>query len=85
MSRMFRFASALLILASLTCGSLGAFPLYPGITPTPAPTGGILAAFVEWISSLPRPDRPADTAPHRSQPKDGAAIDPVGGGGGGGG
>ena len=84
MSRSVRLAAVMLILASLTCGSLGALPLAPGITPAPNLAGSILASVVEWIASLLRPDRPGDTAPHRSQPKDGAAIDPGGGGGGGG-
>ena len=81
MSRMVRVVPALLILASLTCGSLGALPL--SLSSLPAePAGSFLAAVVEWIASLLGPDRPGGTAPQRPQPKDGAAINPGGGGGG---
>jgi hypothetical protein len=83
MSRMVRFASALLILASLTCASLGAVP--PRFSSPPVePAGSFLAAAVEWLASLLAPDRLAGTAPQRPQPKEGGVIDPSGGGGGGG-
>jgi hypothetical protein len=71
----------MLILAALTCGSLGALPLYPGITPGPVPAGGFLTAVLEWIATLLAPDRPTGMVSPRPQPKDGGVVDPTGGGG----
>jgi hypothetical protein len=81
MSRTVRTAAVLLILATLTCGSLGALPLGPRLAPD-----GFLTAVVEWVVSLLTPDRLARDTPKPPPPtKDGAVVDPSGGGGGGGG
>lgn len=79
MSRSIRFAAALLILASLTCGSLCALP--PSFRTIPAETGGgdFLAKVVEWIASLLAPDRPTGGVPQPSpQAKDSSSLDPHG-------
>jgi hypothetical protein len=81
MSRSIRFAAALLILASLTCGSLYALP--PSFRTIPAETGrgDFLTAVVGWIAALLAPDRPASGAPQPPpQTKDGSHMDPQGGG-----
>lgn len=80
MSRRVRFASVLLILGALTCGSLGALPL--GLRPVPAESTriGFVTAVVEWIASLFTPDRETGRAPAAAQPKGGTNVDPNGGG-----
>jgi len=75
MSRPVRSAAALLILAALTCGSLGALPFGPRITPAENARGDFLTAVVEWIVSL-FAHGPASGTP---QIKDGVHIDPSGG------
>jgi hypothetical protein len=84
MSRMVRTAAALLIFASLTCGSLGALPFGPRLAPDEGGSGSFLAAVVEWVTSLLAPDRPVRDTPQPPPPtKDGHIADPSGGGGGG--
>lgn len=80
MSRRIRFAAALLILASLTCGSLGALP--PSFRTIPAESGrsDFLTAIVEWIAAVLAPDRPAGQAPQPPpQTKESSGLDPYGG------
>jgi|GEM_PF-3564066 len=81
MSRSVRFAAALLILAALTCGSLGALPFGPRITPAETARGDFLTAVVEWIASLFVGDRHTGDVAQPSQPtaKDGSTLDPHGG------
>jgi hypothetical protein len=78
MSRKLRFAAALLILASLTCGSLGALPLGPRITPAESARGDFLTAVVEWIASLFALEPAVGKVPTLPQTKDGVHIDPSG-------
>ncbi len=83
MSRTVRFASTLLILAVLTCGSLGAWPLGLPNAPTLDGGGDLLTAVVEWIASILAPDHPSggDTPSPESPPTmKGTQIDPHGGG-----
>jgi hypothetical protein len=80
MSRTFRFAAALLILASLTCGSLGALPSSSRTIPAESGRSDFLAAIMEWIASVLTPDRPAGEAPQPPpQSKDSSSLDPHGG------
>jgi hypothetical protein len=83
MSRSIRFAAALLILASLTCGSLSALPSSSRTIPADSGRGDFLSAVVEWITSLLRPDRPVGKGlppPQQPQGKEGSGYDPNGGG-----
>jgi hypothetical protein len=78
MSRKIRFAAALLVLVSLTTGSLGALPF--GLRLIPAERGdSFLTAVVEWIGSLLNLDRSSGNAPPAPQTKDGTHVDPSGG------
>jgi hypothetical protein len=77
MSRTVRFAAALLVVASLTCGSLGALPLGSRIMPAESARGDFLTAFVEWIASLLAPDQPSGEAT-KPPTKDGSTLDPHG-------
>jgi len=79
MSRKIRFAAALLILASLTCGSLVALPFGPRVIPAETARGDFLTAVVEWISSLFAKQPSVGRVPAPPQAKDGAHIDPSGG------
>ena len=81
MSRTFRFAAALLIIASLTGGSLGALPPSSRTISAESGRGDFLTALVEWIVGLLAPDRPgSDTSkPPPPSTKDGSALDPHGG------
>lgn len=80
MSRTVRFAAALLILASLTCGSLGALPFGSRLIAAETGRGSFLTAVVEWIASLFVRDRSSGDVPAVPQTKDGTYIDPHGGG-----
>jgi hypothetical protein len=81
MSGRVRFAAALLILASLTCGSLRALPAGPRVAPAESSRGDFLTAVVEWIASRLALDRPTGEVPKPpQQTKDGSYIDPHGGG-----
>jgi len=81
MSRNVRIAATLLILASLTCGSLGALPSRPRITLVEHDRGGFLNAVLEWIASVFAPARPTGDTPNPSSPqtKDSSSLDPHGG------
>lgn len=78
MSRTVRFTSTLFILAALTCGSLGAWPL--GLRVTPATDGGgdFMAEVVEWIASFLTPGRPTGEVRKPAPTKDSACVDPSG-------
>jgi hypothetical protein len=80
MSRTFRFAAALLILASLTCGSLVALPPSSRTIPAESGRSDFLTALVEWIAALLAPDRPTGEVPKpEPQTKEGSSYDPSGG------
>jgi hypothetical protein len=80
MSRRIRFAAALLILASLTCGSLGALPPSFRAVPAESVRSDFLTAIVEWIAGLLAPDRPTGEVPNPTpQTKEGSSYDPSGG------
>jgi len=80
MSRSIRFAAALLILASLTCGSLGALSLSSRTISPETGKGDFLTKAVEWIASLLAPDRPNGGNPQPPpQTKDSSSLDPHGG------
>jgi hypothetical protein len=81
MSRTIRFGAALLILASLTCGSLGASSRGSRIPPIEHGRGDFLNAIVEWIASVYARERPSGDAPKPSSPqtKDTSSLDPHGG------
>jgi hypothetical protein len=77
MSRKIRFAAALLILSSLSLGSLHALPLlHPGVAPH---EGGTLMAVVDWLTSFVPGSKPHGKAPSHSRPKSSYAVDPNGG------
>jgi hypothetical protein len=80
MSRKIRFAAALLVLVSLTTGSLGALSF--GFRLIPAERGdSFLTAVVHWVASLFTPERPDRIVPQPSPPtKDASSVDPYGGG-----
>jgi hypothetical protein len=81
MSRTVRFVAALVILASLTCGSLAALPC--GLRSIPAENAGsdFLTAAVEWLASILAREPSGGKAPvPEPQSKDGSHIDPIGGG-----
>ena len=79
MSRPIRFAAALMILAALTCGSLGALPFGSRLVPAENVRGGFLTAIVEWIAAVFAPSPSTRDAPKPPQTKDGVHIDPSGG------
>ena len=85
MSRTVRTAAALLTLAALTCGSLGALPFGPRPAPDEGGKGSFLSAVVEWMASWLAPDRISPVVPPEepSQTKDSSSLDPSGGPGGG--
>lgn len=77
MSRKIRFAAALLILGSLTCGSLSAFPLEHR-TVLAQEGAGTLTVLVDWVASLFSWKRVQGTAPRHAQPKIASQLDPDG-------
>jgi len=80
MLRIMRFAAALLILASLTCGSLVALPPSSRTIPAETGKGDFLTKVAEWIASLLAPDRPVGEIPKpQPQTKEGSSMDPQGG------
>lgn len=79
MSRSVRFAAALLVLVSLTCGSLGALPFGPRTVPAADGSGDFLTAVVEWIVALFASNWPTSDAPKPPESKEGSYIDPAGG------
>lgn len=82
MSPKVRFASALLVVAALACGSLGALPLGPRVAPPESVQSGIVTAVVEWVVALltpGTPERPTRSAHKPAQTKAGSNMDPNGG------
>lgn len=79
MSRRTRFASALLVVVVVTCGSLSALPLGPRPVPAESTRIGFLTALVEWIASVFSPDPPIGDATASVSPKEGSSVDPHGG------
>lgn len=77
MSRKIRFAAALLILASLTCGNLSAFPLEHPIGLGHEGTG-TLTVLVAWVASLFSWERAQGKAPKHPRPKMATQLDPDG-------
>lgn len=78
MSPKIRFASAVLVVAALACGSLGALPLGPDRVVPERGWGGILTAVEQWIVSLFRPEPPARPVHKPVQTKAGSQMDPNG-------
>jgi hypothetical protein len=76
MSRKIRFAVALLILSSLSLGSLSALPLNPA--QAIGQEGGVLVAVVDWVASVFSLDRSHAKAPRHSRSKIAAQLDPDG-------
>jgi hypothetical protein len=76
MSRKLNFIAALLILSSLSLGTLNALPLHPA--PASVHEGGVLVAVVDWIASLFSLDRSHAKAPRHPRAKVAAQLDPDG-------
>jgi hypothetical protein len=77
MSRKLQFVAALLILSSLSLGTLNALPLHPA--PAPTHEGGALMAIVDWMISLFSWEGPhGDKAPKHPQTKYASQLDPDG-------
>ena len=77
MSRKLQFVAALLILSSLSLGSLNALPLQ---NPRAVPhEGGALMAVVDWVVSHLAWGVPQGKAPSHSHSKIALQIDPSGG------
>jgi hypothetical protein len=79
MSPKIRFASAVLVVAALACGSLGALPLGPDRVVPERGWEGILTAVEQWIVSLFRPELPTPARHKPAQTKAGSTMDPNGG------
>jgi hypothetical protein len=77
MSRKLQFVAALLILSSLSLGTLNALPLYPA--PASVHEGGMLVAAVDWIASLFAWDRSHGKVPRHPRAKVSVQVDPDGG------
>jgi len=78
MSRKLQFVAALLILSSLSLGTLNALPLpHPRVAPH---EGGALSAVVDWLTSFLPGSQLHGKAPHHPRPKSSYAVDPNGGG-----
>jgi hypothetical protein len=77
MSRKIRFAAVLLILSSLSLGTLNALPLqYPRAVPH---EGSTLTAVVDWMASLFYWDKPHGKGPKHPRLKVAVQVDPDGG------
>ncbi|MFL6264188.1 MAG: hypothetical protein ACJ76Y_31265 [Thermoanaerobaculia bacterium] len=76
MSRKLQFVTAVLILSSLSLGTLNALPLHP------AQAFGheecMLVAMVDWVAALFSLDRSHAKAPRHSRSKVAAQLDPDG-------
>ena len=66
MSRKLQFVVALLILSSLSLGTLNALPLHPA--PASVHEGGVLVAMIDWVASLFSLDRSQAKAPKPPRP-----------------
>ena len=76
MSRKLQFIAALLILSSLSLGSLSALPLSP--VHAVGHEGGVLVAVMDWVASLFFWERSHAKAPRPSRSKIAAQLDPDG-------
>jgi len=78
MSRKLQIAATLLLLVTITHGSLQALPSAPRLVPAHDGRGDFLTMIVEWIASRIAPAHPKDIPPPASQPKEGSIMDPDG-------
>ena len=78
MFRIFRFAAAVLVVSTLTFGSLEALALTSPRGPVQRDRGSLLEAVVEWIAAIVLPGRPTPNDPVSSQTKEGSQLDPDG-------
>jgi hypothetical protein len=76
MSRKLQFVAALLILSSLSLGTLNALPLPPAHAVSHE--GGVLVAVVDWVTSLFSWDRSQAKAPRPPRSKIAVQVDPDG-------
>jgi hypothetical protein len=77
MSRKLQFVAALLILSSVSLGTLNALPLpHPRVA---LHQEGTLLAVVDCLASLFPASKPRGKAPNHSRPKSSYAVDPNGG------
>jgi hypothetical protein len=76
MSRKLQFVAVLLILSSLSLGTLNALPLpQPRVAPQEE---GRLLAVVDWLASFLPASKPHGKVPNHSRPKSSYAVDPNG-------
>lgn len=76
MSRKLQFVAALLILSSLSLGTLNALPLqHPRVA---SHEEGRLMAVVDWLASFLPWTKPQGKAPNRPRLKSSYAVDPNG-------
>jgi hypothetical protein len=76
MSRKLQFVAALLILSSLSLGTLNALPLNPA--PATVHTGGVLVAVMDWAASLFSWGKPHGSVPKHPRSKIANQLDPDG-------
>ena len=76
MSRKLHFVAALLILSSLSLGTLNALPLHPA--QATVHEGGVLVAVMDWVASLFSLDRSHAKAPRHLRSKYASQLDPDG-------
>ena len=76
MSRKHQFVAALLILSSLSLGTLNALPLNPA--PATVHEGGALVAVMEWVTSLLSWGKPHGNTPKHPRSKIANQLDPDG-------
>lgn len=76
MSRKLQFVAVLLILSSLSLGTLNAMPLHPA--PASLHEGGALVAVMDWIASLFSWGESHGNIPKHPQSKYASQLDPNG-------
>lgn len=76
MSRKVNFIAALLILSSLSLGTLNALPLHPA--QAVGHEGGVLVAVMDWMASLFSWGKPHGNVPTHVRPKYANQMDPNG-------
>ncbi len=76
MSHKIRFAAALLILSSLSLGSLNALPLHPA--QAVGHEGDVLVAVMDWMASLFSWGKPHGNVPKHPRLKYASQLDPNG-------
>jgi hypothetical protein len=77
MSRKLKFVAALLILSSLSLGTLNALPLQP--VQAAGHEGGMLVVMMDWMISLFSWGKPHGSTPKQLKPKYASQLDPNGG------